>query len=173
MQPEQPDTTPDEDVPTVHPVRPTRPPARMTRVVRASLLAIAAALVGVFAAAAYIHPYEADGTPRTSATHTQLGMPPCNFKVLTGKGCPSCGMTTSFALLVHGDVASSLRANWVGTTICVIWALTMVWALASGLWGRALLIPRRGGAGEIIFTCITCVVVVLMLARWSVMLLSD
>ena len=66
-------------------------------------------------AAFRIHPYDADGNPRTSATHTQLGMPPCNFVTLTGKPCPSCGMTTSFALLVRGDVVSSLRANWVGT----------------------------------------------------------
>lgn len=172
MQPEQPDTN-GEEVPTVQPVRPRREPPAMARAVRAALLAVAGSLVAVFAAAAYIHPYSADGTPRTSATHTQLGMPPCNFKVLTGKGCPSCGMTTSFALLVHGDVMASLRANWVGTTICVIWAVTMVWALASGLRGRALLIPRRRGAGEMVFTCITCAVVVLMLARWGVILVSD
>ena len=49
------------------------------------------------------------------ATHTQLGMPPCNFVVMTGKPCPACGMTTSFALLVRGDVGASLRANWAGT----------------------------------------------------------
>ena len=44
-------------------------------------------------------------------------MPPCNFKTWTGKPCPSCGMTTSFALLIRGDVANSLRANWVGTLL--------------------------------------------------------
>ncbi len=175
MQPEQPNTNTDEkaEVPTVRPVARPRKPAPMKRAVRAALLAVAAALTGVFAAAAYIHPYDADGTPKTSATHTQLGMPPCNFKLLTDKGCPSCGMTTSFALLLRGDVASSLRANWVGTTICVIWALTLVWALASGLWGRTLLIPRRRGAGEVIFTCITSFVVVLMVVRWGVILIRD
>ena len=31
-------------------------------------------------------------------------MPPCNFVLMTGKPCPSCGMTTSFALLVRGDI---------------------------------------------------------------------
>ena len=115
VQPEQPNTNTDEneEVPTVAPVRPARKPARMTRAVRAALLAVAVALTVIFVAARYINPYEADGTPRTSATHTQLGMPPCNFKVLTDKGCPSCGMTTSFALLLRGDVMSSLRANWV------------------------------------------------------------
>lgn len=83
--------------------------------------------------------------PRTSSTHTQLGLPPCNFKMITDTGCPSCGMTTSFALLVRGDVSASLRANWVGTAICVLWALTLVWSVGSALWGRMLLVPRRAG----------------------------
>ncbi|AMV24348.1 hypothetical protein VT84_08125 [Gemmata sp. SH-PL17] len=172
MHPEQPDTnTRDERPPRAKVLRPAEDAARLKRVVRAALLSLAAALTAVFAAAAYIHPYDEDGAPRTMSTHTQLGMPPCNFAVLTGKPCPSCGMTTSFALLVHGDVSASLRANWVGTTICVIWALTLVWALASGLRGQPLFVPKRRGAGELIFTCVTGAVVFLMLARWGVLLI--
>ena len=171
MQPEQPDTnTHNEKPPRAKVIRPAEATAHLKRVVRVSLLALAGVLAAVFAAAAYIHPYDEAGAPRTMSTHTQLGMPPCNFATLTGKPCPSCGMTTSFALLVHGDVSASLRANWVGTTICVIWAVTLVWALASGLRGRALFVPNRRGAGELIFTCVTGAVVVLMLARWGVLL---
>ena len=152
-------------------VRPANETVHLKRLVRAVLLAIGVAITMIFAAATYINPYNADGTPRTSATHTQLGMPPCNFKMITDKGCPSCGMTTSFALLVRGDVSASLRANWVGTTICVLWAITLVWSVASALWGRALFVPRRRGAGEVIFTAILGIVVVLMLARWGALLL--
>ena len=108
--------------------------------------------------------------PRTMATHTQLGMPPCNFVVLTGKPCPACGMTTSFALLVRGDLSASLRANWAGTVIAVLWALTLVWAVASGIAGRMLFIPR--GRGELILTAIVGVVLVLMLGRWGALWLS-
>ena len=72
------------------------------------------------------------------ATHTQLGMPPCNFVVMTGKPCPACGMTTSFALLVRGDVRASLRANWAGTLIAVLWAVD------DGLGGG----ERRSRAGR-------------------------
>jgi hypothetical protein len=143
----------------------------MTRAVRASLVAVGVALIAVFAAAAAIRPYDEDGTPRRMSTHTQLGLPPCNFVVMFDRPCPSCGMTTSFAFLVRGDVSNSLRANWVGTTICVIWAGVLVWALASAARGRLLLIPRKRGAGEVIFTLLTGLVVVLMLARWGALML--
>jgi hypothetical protein len=197
VRPEQPDTPANETAPPVvdpvvapavtgeglplaEPVRPRRPrrdPAeaarearRIRRGVRVMLLAIAAILTAVFVIAFRIHPYDAEGNPRTMATHTQIGMPPCNFVVLTGKPCPSCGMTTSFALLVRGDVVNSLKANWVGSTICVLWALTLVWAVASAAWGKMLFVPP--GRGELVFTIIVGAVVFLMLARWGVLLLA-
>jgi hypothetical protein len=180
VQPERPDTPADEPkLPIAEPVRPAPPrprrdraaeAARIRRVTRAALLAIAVALAGVFVAAFRIHPYDEDGNPRTMSTHTQLGMPPCNFVVLAGKPCPSCGMTTSFALLVRGDVLASARANWVGSIICVLWALTLVWALASGVRGKPLFVPP--GRGELIFTAIVGAVLLLMLARWAAVLIS-
>ena len=180
MQPEQPDTPTDETkLPIAEPVRPGSPrprrdraaeAARQRRVVRVVLGAIAVALTAVFVAAFRIHPYDADGNPRTMSTHTQLGMPPCNFVVLTGKPCPSCGMTTSFALLVRGDVIASARANWVGSVICVLWAATLVWAVASGIRGKPLFV--RPGRGELAFTVIVGAVLVLMLARWAAVLIS-
>jgi hypothetical protein len=110
-----------------------REAARTRRLVRATLIAVAVALTGVFVAAARIHPYDKDGQPLTMSSHTQLGLPPCNFVSLTGKPCPSCGMTTSFALLVRGDVVSLAQANWVGSAICVLWVLTLVWVAAIGV----------------------------------------
>jgi hypothetical protein len=172
-------------VPIAQPVRPprdrsaeraeraarrARDAARTRLVVRAGLIAVAVALAGVFVAAARIDPYDEDGNPRTMSTHTQLGLPPCNFVTLTGKPCPSCGMTTSFALLVRGDVVSSARANWVGSVICVLWAVTMVWAAASGVSGKTLFVPR--GRGELVFTLIAGSVLALMLVRWTVILTS-
>ena len=160
------------EAPVVRPTRPrmARPQPTPTRVVRLSLLLIAALLAGIFAIAFWLNPYGSDGRPLTMATHTQLGMPPCNFIVLTGKPCPACGMTTSFALLVRGDVAASLRANWAGSLIAVLWALTMVWAIASGITGRPLFIPR--GKGEMVLTVSVGIVLTLMLARWGVVLIG-
>jgi hypothetical protein len=160
-----------DQIPDEEPYPPQRGvDTRVTRLVRMSLLVIAAGLAGIFAIAFYLNPYTEDGTPRRMATHTQLGMPPCNFVVLTGKPCPACGMTTSFALLVRGDVSSSMQANWAGTLIAVLWALTLVWAIAGAIAGRLFFIPE--GRGELILTIVVGVVLVVMLSRWGVVLLS-
>jgi|GEM_PF-815421 len=152
------------------PAEVAREAAYIKRLVRVVLLLVAGALTAVFIAAATIHPYDENGNPRTMSTHTQLGLPPCNFAVYAGKPCPSCGMTTSFALLVRGDIVASMQANWVGSIICVLWATTLVWAVASAVGGKTLFIPP--GRGEIVFTAIVGVVLMLMLARWAVILLS-
>jgi hypothetical protein len=138
--------------------------------VRAVLLAVGVLLIGVFGVAGYLNPYEPDGTPKRNGTHTGLGLPPCSFLDNTGKPCPACGMTTSFALLVRGDVRGSLNANWVGSTIAVIWAALLVWSVASGLVGRPLLIPP--GRGELILTVIVGFCLVLMLGRWGAILIG-
>jgi hypothetical protein len=148
----------------------TGPDPRTARFIRGSLLAVAGLIAGVFVIAFWLNPYDSDGTPRKMATHTQLGMPPCNFVLMFGKPCPACGMTTSFALLVRGDVSNSLRANWTGTLIAVLWAMTMVWAVAGGIAGRPLFIPQ--GRGELILTIVVGAVLVLMLGRWGAVMLS-
>lgn len=143
---------------------------RAGRWVRISLLAIGTMLVGVFALAAYLNPYKPDGSPREMATHTTIGLPPCNFVDLTGKPCPSCGMTTSFALLVRGDVGNSLGANWVGTILAVVWAALLVWCFASAAAGKLFFIPRD--RGELVLTVFVGGVLVLMIGRWVAILLK-
>lgn len=145
--------------------------ARATRAVRAGLVLIGFGLSGVFGAAVWLNPYHADGTPRARATHTQLGLAPCQFLSATGKPCPSCGMTTSFSLLVRGDVAGSLRANWAGTVIAVLWAVALPWAVLSAARSRLLFVPH--GRGEVTLTACVGAVLALMLVRWAVVLAGE
>jgi hypothetical protein len=135
--------------------------------VRGCLVGLGLGLAVVFAVAWHLDPYRADGSPRRMGTHEQLGLPPCSFKVATGLPCPSCGMTTSFAFLVRGDVGNSLRANAVGTLLAVFFAALVPWCLASA-WRRRPLFVR---SLERAMTAAVVVVLGLMLLRWGVVLL--
>lgn len=153
----QPDAGP-ERAPLVVPV--------LTRRVRLAVVAVVAGLVAVFAMAAWLDPYGPDGRPRAMGTHTQLGLPECNFLRLTGVPCPSCGMTTSFALLMHGDVAASLRANPVGTLLALTLLAAIPWSLVGAVRGRWLWVRTLEPwllKGVIVFT-------VLAVLRWAVLL---
>jgi hypothetical protein len=145
------------------------PPVRRrpNRWVRGTLLLIAAGLILVFFIATQVRPYKSDGTPMRMASHQTLGMPPCRFQQMADMPCPSCGMTTSFALLVRGDVINSLRANWVGTGLAVFCALLIPWCLASSLRGRYLWVRRIESAMAFFVGVFT----ILMLGRWGVLLL--
>jgi hypothetical protein len=130
------------------------------------LAAVAVALAGVFAVAAWIRPYGTDGRPLQMETHTQLGLPPCTFYRLTGLPCPSCGMTTSFALLVHGDLWNSLCANAVGTMLAAFCLALIPWCIASAIGGRLLWVT----ALDRTLTWLVLAFVVLMLVRWAIVL---
>ncbi|MFO0849767.1 MAG: DUF2752 domain-containing protein [Gemmataceae bacterium] len=141
--------------------------AGLPRWVRGVLALMAAGFTAVFAVALWLNPYRADGTRREMATHTQLGLPPCTMVQALGKPCPSCGMTTSFALLAHGDLAGSLKANWVGTLLAAYWFALIPWA-AVGAWrGRYPWIR----SGEMLLTVSVAVLLVLLLVRWAVVML--
>jgi hypothetical protein len=124
---------------------PERPPLALpvlTRRVRLAIVLVVLGLVALFVIAARLDPYGPDGTPLGMGTHRQLGLPECNFLRLTGLPCPSCGMTTSFALLMHGDVVASLRANPVGTLLALFLLGAIPWSLVGAARGRWLWVRR-------------------------------
>ena len=132
--------------------------------VRGTLVGLALGMAVVFVIAASLNPYNADGSARRMETHRQLGLPPCKFKEKTGLPCPSCGMTTSFALLVRGDVVHSLRANAAGTLLALFCLGFIPWALVSVARRRMLFIRSLERA------MLVCVLglMSLMLMRWLV-----
>jgi len=56
-------------------------------------------------------------------THTQLGMPACQFEARTGLPCATCGMTTSFSWFVRGEILRSLRTQPMGTILAAMTVL--------------------------------------------------
>jgi hypothetical protein len=147
----------------VQPLRSRR--ARLRRGVRAALVLCALALVGVFAVAVSLNPYK-DGRVWLSETHRQLGFPPCTFKYLTGYPCPSCGMTSSFALAVRGDLWHSVQANFVGTLLALGGLCFIPWAAASAIKGRLLCVR------DFESVLVRCVLgfMILMFGRWAILL---
>ena len=134
--------------------------------VRLVLVLIALGIIAVFAVAAWLNPYQ-NGQVWLMETHRQLGLPECNFKRITGRPCPSCGMTSSFALLMHGDLVNSLRANAAGTLLAFFCLAYVPWALLCALLGRKLLILSM----ERVLLRMVVVFLVFMLARWAIVLL--
>ena len=143
--------------------RPRR--ARLQHWVRASLIGIAVVLIGVFAIAIALDPYQ-DGKVWLAETHRQLGLLPCTFKLVTGYPCPSCGMTSSFALAIRGDLWHSAQANFVGTLLALGCLAVIPWAAASALKGRLL------GVRNFESVLVRCVFgfFVLMFGRWGIVL---
>jgi hypothetical protein len=109
----------------------------MSRWVRGVLVGLGLALTAVFAVAVLLNPYHDDGAPRRMETHRQIGLPECSFKNLTKLPCPSCGMTTSFALTVRGD-PRAFQANCVGALLALVCLAVVPWSLASAWRGRTL-----------------------------------
>ena len=59
-------------------------------------------------------------SPSGLGTHQQLGFPACTTILVWGMPCPTCGMTTSWALVVRGEMAAAARANLGGFLLAII-----------------------------------------------------
>jgi hypothetical protein len=154
---------------TDKPVRKMRQPIpRIQRWVRLTLVLIAVGLVGVFTLAVVLNPYDSDGQPRRMGTHMEIGLPECTFYEVTGKPCPACGMTTSFSLLMHGDVVNSLHANAVGTLFAVFCLALIPWNLVCAFRGRLYWVRSL----ETSATMVLLILLTLMLLRWGIVLLT-
>ena len=108
------------DVPVIYATSPV--PQKLSPASRLGAAVIAIACVSVLAVATTIAP-----NPAGLGTHRDMGFPSCNFLAVTGLPCPSCGMTTSFAWFVRGNVLASLYVQPAATLLAAAAGMTF-WA---------------------------------------------
>ena len=94
---------------------------------------LALGLLALLAVAAFLRP-----DPRGLGTHQQFGLPPCTFRFFFGRPCPTCGMTTSWAHLVRGQLIGALRASVGGTLLGALAVVSVPWLVVSAARGRWL-----------------------------------
>ncbi|MBI2803494.1 MAG: DUF2752 domain-containing protein [Planctomycetes bacterium] len=140
---------------------------------RAILIGLTVPWILVFAVAIRLDPYE-NGEPRRMGTHMQIAvgdqnLPDCNFKTMAGVPCPSCGMTTSFSLLVHADVWNSLKANFAGTGLATFGMLFIPWAFASAFFGRFVFVRSL----ELVVFWLAAVFLAILFGRWVVVIVLE
>ena len=110
---------------------PPQRPIRLTaggRLVGAMVAAACLALMGV---SLWLQPDSAG-----AGTHRQLGLIGCQTLSATGVPCPSCGMTTSFAWFVRGNLAASFYNQPAGCLLALGVCMTFWAALYIALTGR-------------------------------------
>jgi hypothetical protein len=108
-------------------------------IARVGLIALATVLIGLLAMAGRLAP-----DPRGYGTHEQLGLSPCAILRLTGRPCPTCGMTTAFAWFVRGEPARSWRANPAALLVATASMALVPWLVAVAATGKA---PGRRPVG--------------------------
>jgi len=117
---------------TIHNERPVGPISP-----RLIWLGIVAGSIAVLAVALAIEP-----DVRGYGTHTQLGLPPCGFLLLTGSPCPGCGLTTAFAHGIRGHWSMAASANPLGLALFFVVSACIPLGLAAAL--------RRWSIGEVV-----------------------
>jgi hypothetical protein len=116
------------------PAPPTAPaPLRATRGERAVCAVLASVAMAVLAVAAWLEP-AASGV----GTHQALGLAPCGWMQGMGVPCPSCGMTTAFALAADGSFLASAYVQPMGFLLAVGTAATALVCAYVALTGSRL-----------------------------------
>lgn len=109
--------------PVAPPIYATSPvPQQLSIIGRLIALGVALACFALLATAVVLAPSRAG-----VGTHARLGFDECQFLTTTGIPCPSCGMTTSFAWFVRGNVPASLYVQPMGTLLAAAAGMTF-WA---------------------------------------------
>ncbi|MCH7960126.1 MAG: DUF2752 domain-containing protein [Candidatus Hydrogenedentes bacterium] len=110
---------------------------RLTFRERFGAIAYCLAVAAVLGLAATLTPDE-----RGLGTHEQLGLGSCQMVLLFGIPCMFCGMTTTFALIMHGDFLDGILNQPVGALIALYSIISIMFFGVFGVSGK---IPRGIG----------------------------
>src|SRR5580658_9050055 len=100
---------------------------------RLAAMAVGSFCLCLLATAALLRP-----NPSGLGTHTALGLAPCAFIQIFGIPCPCCGMTTSWAWFVRGNLAASLWVQPMGTLLAALTCVALWGAWYIAATGRAV-----------------------------------
>ena len=95
-----------------------------------------AAVIGLLALAPLIVAFLLTPTAADGGTHTQLGLPECGFRLYHGYPCPTCGMTTAFALAVRGRLIAAFLVQPAGLLLAGLCLAAGIIALRAAGLGR-------------------------------------
>lgn len=103
------------------PPPPTRPPARLDMGER-----VLAGFIAICCFAVLIIAWRLAPSTQGVGTHRQLGLPACQWMVSFGRPCVTCGMTTAFSHMAHGDVVASFKTQPFAAVLSIV--------VACGAW---------------------------------------
>lgn len=105
---------------------------RATRRERAWLLITSGMGVALLATSFVLTP-----DPSGAGTATQLGLPACGMLVMAGRPCPTCSMTTAFALFAHGQAVDAFLAQPLGAVLFLVVVIVTTGSIVLGWTGRS------------------------------------
>ena len=108
--------------------------AEWTASERLAFASVASILLVLIGMASWLVP-----DPAGVGTHQQLGLPGCTMLTVFGVRCPACGMTTSWAHTLDGDLVSGIRASLSGVLMCLASLFLMLAFTCFAISGRGYL----------------------------------
>jgi len=93
---------------------------------------------------------------------------PCLFKNATGIACPSCGVTRSVLLLIHGSITDAILLNPLGLIVAGIMVVSPFWLLYDVVLNKDTLYKSYKKFEAIVtIKWIAILVITLILANWA------
>lgn len=152
------------DTPTTQTVHPRQRYIRLTRTERIVFLLLGVALAMLLAIAAWLNP-----DPSGHGTHRQLGLPSCTMVAFFGIRCPGCGMTTSWAHTLNGDIQSGLRCNTAGVLFCLFTGASVPCFFLLAIRGKT---SNRNWVSRVSVP-VLILIVLISIAEWLIRLASN